>query len=84
MWQGANKEKEAFATLGSTTMIKKELVFTFHSDGTYHSFNPFKQVYDTFAREKRHQLSMMRDLVVFRASPTVFILDNKGRYVDAK
>ena len=65
-------------------MIKKEMFFTFHSDGTYHPFNPFKQVYDTFAREKRPMLNMMRDIVAFRDSPTVFILDNKGFYVNAK
>lgn len=56
----------------------KELTFTFHSDGTYQSFSPFKNVYDPFERKKRSQLDMYRDLVKHRASKTVFILDNTG------
>ncbi len=57
---------------------KKELSFTFHSDGTYQSFSPFKNVYDPFERKKRYLLDMYRDLVKFRDSPSVFILDNTG------
>lgn len=57
---------------------KKELFFTFHSDGTAHSFAPFKNIYDPFEKKKRYQLDVFRDLVAFRDSPTVFILDNTG------
>ncbi|QDJ96302.1 hypothetical protein Xoosp13_115 [Xanthomonas phage Xoo-sp13] len=59
-------------------MIKKELIFTYHSDGTYFSFAPFKSVYDRQARKQRYQLDMYRDLVAERDSASVFILDNTG------
>ncbi len=59
-------------------MIKKELMFTFVSDGTAHAFQPFKQVYDPNKKQKRHQLDVMRDEVAFRNSPRVFIIDNTG------
>lgn len=63
---------------------KKELAFTIHSDGTYQSFAPFKNVYDPIEKKKRYQLDMFRDLVAFRDSPTVFILDNTGHVLKSK
>lgn len=59
-------------------MNKKELLFTFHSDGTYHTFSALKSIYDPYEKRKRNQLDMMRDLVAFRDSPTVFIVDSTG------
>lgn len=63
-------------------MIKKEIRYTFFSDGTPHSFNPNKPVYVAGSKERRTQLDLHKELVKFRQSPTVFILDNKGKVVD--
>ncbi len=59
-------------------MIKKELVFTFFSDGTPHAFAPHKEINDPFTKKRRYQVELMLDEVKHRNSPTVFILDNKG------
>lgn len=59
-------------------MIKKELMFTFVSDGTAQAFQPFKPVYDPYEKKKRSQLDVMRDEVAFRNSPRCFIIDSTG------
>lgn len=60
-------------------MIKKELTFTYFSDGTGFAFAPFNSVYDRAARKQRYMLDMYRDEVAFRNSPSVYILDNTGQ-----
>ena len=57
---------------------KKELLFSFVSDGTVHQFAAFKFIVCPYEKKKRHQLDMYRDMVEFRDSPTVYILDNTG------
>lgn len=57
---------------------KKTLNFTFVSDGTATEFEAFKTIVCPFEQRKRTQLDFYRDLVAFRNSPSVFILDNTG------
>lgn len=57
---------------------KKELSFTFVSDGTPYTFAPLKSVVCPFEKRKRYQIDIYRDLVKFRNSPTVYIIDNTG------
>jgi hypothetical protein len=60
-------------------MSKKEILFTYFSDGNSIDFNPFSYTICPFQKNRRMMLDVYRDLVAFRASPTVFILDNTGK-----
>ncbi len=57
--------------------------YTFASDGTYFSFNPKKEIHlpdgPTVTSLEYH-----KELVRHRNSPTVFILDNRGREVEVR
>lgn len=57
---------------------KKELTFTFVSDGTAHAFSPFKSIICPYEKKKRYQLDIYRDIVAHRDSTRVYILDNTG------
>lgn len=60
-------------------MVKREKQYTFFSDGNSYQFYPNRSVYDMFKRQKRTALEFHQSLVKFRASPTVFILDETGK-----
>lgn len=62
-------------------MVKREKQYTFFSDGNSYSFYPNRSVYDIFQRRKRTALEFHQDLVEFRKSPTVFILDETGKNI---
>lgn len=57
---------------------KKTLFFTLVSEGTPHQFEAFKTIVCPFEKKKRRQIDVYRDLVAFRDSPSVFIIDNTG------
>lgn len=62
---------------------KKTLFFTLVSDGTPHQFEAFKSIVCPFEKKKRYQLDVYRDMVAFRNSPRVYILDNTGNILPA-
>lgn len=62
-------------------MVKREKRYTFFSDGNSYNFYPERFVYDMFEGKRRSALDFHKDLVAFRNSPTVFILDDTGKPV---
>lgn len=62
-------------------MVKREKRYTFYSDGNSYNFYPSRIVFDMFEGKRRSALDFHKDLVTFRNSPTVFILDESGKEV---
>lgn len=60
-------------------MVKREKRYTFFSDGNGYNFYPERNVYDIFQKRRRTALDFHKDLVKFRNSPSVFILDETGK-----
>ena len=54
--------------------------YTFHNGGSVTSFNPKKRLY--IGTVAVNALDMHAELVRDAGRPDVFILDNKGRYVN--
>lgn len=62
----------------SNNITRKDLFFTFVSDGTPHEFSAFSMMLCPFQQKKRYAMDVYRDWVAHRNSPTVYILDNTG------
>ena len=60
-------------------MVKREKRYTFFSDGNSYHFYPERNVYDIFKKRRRTALEFHADLVKFRNSPSVFIVDETGK-----
>jgi hypothetical protein len=61
--------------------MEKKIRFTFHSAGTYTSFNPKKMINDFRTDRRISLLDFYKEEVKFRNSPDVFVLDDRGNYV---
>lgn len=75
---GFPSQRAPLDLFGIKTMIKKEMMFTFVADGTPMEFAAFKSVICPFDKKKKYQIDIYRELVAFRNSPTVYIIDNTG------
>ena len=63
----------------NNNITRKDLFFTFVSDGTPHEFSAFNMMLCPFQQKKRYALDVYRDWVAHRNSPTVYIVDNTGK-----